>query len=245
MNKKYVYQRIFLLSHMRANTSLIAHILGSHPQISGYYEMHLSYLCDDDFLKQQEVYSTQDSIKSSSRYLFDKLLHNDYQLLLDNFTTKQIKTLVSIRSADQTIKSIVNLFCNKNINHPYADPEQATQYYIDRIKTLAEFCQHNKGLYYYYDADYIRIEPQTILNHMQRWLELETPLTEQYQLFSLTGKARAGDSSIHLKKGIIVKRQNNYEHIAIPEHLLQRAVEQTQAHYQLIIAQALDAVILS
>ena len=36
-----VYQHIFLLSHMRANTSLISHILGSHPQISGYYEMHL------------------------------------------------------------------------------------------------------------------------------------------------------------------------------------------------------------
>ena len=32
--------RIFLLSHMRAYTSLAGHILGSHPQINGYYEMH-------------------------------------------------------------------------------------------------------------------------------------------------------------------------------------------------------------
>ena len=37
------YARIFLLSHMRAFTSLAGHILGSHPQINGYYEMHLSY----------------------------------------------------------------------------------------------------------------------------------------------------------------------------------------------------------
>ena len=35
--------RIFLLSHMRAYTSLAGHILGSHPQINGYYEMHLGY----------------------------------------------------------------------------------------------------------------------------------------------------------------------------------------------------------
>ena len=28
--------RIFLLSHMRAYTSLAGHILGSHPQINGY-----------------------------------------------------------------------------------------------------------------------------------------------------------------------------------------------------------------
>ncbi|TCS68990.1 hypothetical protein EDC61_1225 [Sulfuritortus calidifontis] len=37
------HARIFLLSHMRAFTSLAGHILGSHPQINGYYEMHISY----------------------------------------------------------------------------------------------------------------------------------------------------------------------------------------------------------
>ena len=31
------YARIFLLSHMRAYTSLAGRILGSHPQINGYY----------------------------------------------------------------------------------------------------------------------------------------------------------------------------------------------------------------
>jgi len=31
------HARIFLLSHMRAFTSLAGHILGSHPQINAYY----------------------------------------------------------------------------------------------------------------------------------------------------------------------------------------------------------------
>ncbi|MGV8991151.1 MAG: hypothetical protein ACOH1Q_07075 [Thiobacillus sp.] len=35
------YARISLLSHMRALSSLAGHILGSHPQINGYYEMPL------------------------------------------------------------------------------------------------------------------------------------------------------------------------------------------------------------
>ena len=35
------FARIFLLSHMRDLTSLAGHTLGSHPQINGYYEMHL------------------------------------------------------------------------------------------------------------------------------------------------------------------------------------------------------------
>ena len=29
---------ILLLSHMRANTSLFGHILGTHPEINGYHE---------------------------------------------------------------------------------------------------------------------------------------------------------------------------------------------------------------
>ena len=61
---------------MRANTSLMGHILGSHKQIYGYYEMHLSYRTENDLIKQKELYATKDVIKSSSRYLFDKILHN-------------------------------------------------------------------------------------------------------------------------------------------------------------------------
>ncbi|HEX5635661.1 MAG TPA: hypothetical protein VFY78_01120, partial [Gammaproteobacteria bacterium] len=72
------YSRIFLLSHMRAFTSLAGHILGSHPQINGYYEMHISYDNVQSLRKQLELYRENDNLKLGSRYLFDKLLHNDY-----------------------------------------------------------------------------------------------------------------------------------------------------------------------
>ena len=104
------YQHIFLLSHMRANTSLISHILGSHAQISGYYEMHLSYCSAEDLVRQQQMYLTNDSIEKNTKYLFDKLLHNDYKLYLDHLGAGNPQVLVSIRSAEQTIKSIVNVF---------------------------------------------------------------------------------------------------------------------------------------
>jgi hypothetical protein len=47
------YTRIFLLSHMRAFTSLAGHILGSHPQVNGYYEMHISY--EDAFALDRQL----------------------------------------------------------------------------------------------------------------------------------------------------------------------------------------------
>ncbi len=37
------HRNIFLLSHMRANTSLFGHLMGSHPEVEGYYEMHIGY----------------------------------------------------------------------------------------------------------------------------------------------------------------------------------------------------------
>lgn len=240
-----MYHPIFLLSHMRANTSLISHILGSHPEISGYYEMHLSYQSEHDLVKQLQLYSSKETIKNSSRFLFDKLLHNDYELRLENLGTTLIKTLVSIRPPEQTIKSILNLFRKKDVDASYAHPEKATDYYIKRIMKLAEFCEHYPGTYYYYDADLIRHDPQALLQHLQQWLSLEEPLSENYQLFSQTGKPRLGDSSDNMKKGRIVKAQSNYENIEIPSQLLDQAITETRSHRDLIIKNAIDSMILT
>jgi len=56
------------------------HILGSHPQINGYYEMHISYEDATALDRQLEVFRQGDVLKADSRYLFDKLLRNDYVL---------------------------------------------------------------------------------------------------------------------------------------------------------------------
>jgi hypothetical protein len=117
-NQSSLKQHIFLLSHMRANTSLISHILGFHPQINGYYEMHQSYLADNDLNQQQQLYASNHDIKKQSSYLFDKIIHNKYHLLLENLSVKEIKILVSIRSAKLSIKSIVNLFQQKKQRKP-------------------------------------------------------------------------------------------------------------------------------
>ena len=244
MTNKESYHHIFLLSHMRANTSLISHILGSHPQISGYYEMHISYRTESDLLNQKELFASKDVIKDSSQYLFDKLLHNRYELLLKDLDVTKIKLLVSIRSPEQSIKSIVNLFQNKETDHPYAYPEAAVEYYRDRISALAEFCEQYKGSYYYYDADLIRSNPKDVLAQIQNWLSLDSPLTERYQMFSQTGQVRAGDSSTNMTKGKIIQQQTNYEAIEIPLDLLSEVQMETAQHKQLMINNALESLSL-
>jgi hypothetical protein len=42
---------LFVLGHMRSYSSLLCHILGSHPQIDGYCETHIKYRTRFDLLR--------------------------------------------------------------------------------------------------------------------------------------------------------------------------------------------------
>lgn len=238
------YSRIFLLSHMRAFTSLAGHILGSHPQINGYYEMHISYDNVQSLRKQLELYRENDNLKLGSRYLFDKLLHNDYALQLEQLNITGAKILIALREPEQTIKSIVNLFAQKETDEPYASPLEAARYYIERMTNLAEFCRNVHHSYYYFDAEMLRSAPDVLLPKLSLWLDLDSPLSERYAIFSQTGKDRKGDSSENIRSGKINQTQHDYPAISIPEDQLKMAQQVYQVYRQKILDGAAGSVLL-
>lgn len=238
------HARIFLLSHMRAFTSLAGHILGSHPLINGYYEMHISYEDPAALDKQLDVFQEGDELKENSRYLFDKLLHNDYSLKPDRIGLANIKILISLLEPEQTIKSIVDLFVQKECDDPYASPTEAANYYIARVQALADFSRAANRPYYYFDAEAFQRAPEQLLAKLSDWLELDTPLNERYQIFSHTGKPRKGDSSERIHSGRIDRTPVDYAHVAIPEDLLDEAREIYQECRREIIGNAADSLSL-
>ncbi|HUW44602.1 MAG TPA: hypothetical protein VMW50_02290 [Dehalococcoidia bacterium] len=236
------HSRIFLLSHMRAFTSLAGHILGSHPQINGYYEMHISYEDASALDKQLDVFMEGDEIKAGSHYLFDKLLHNDYLLKPVQLGQANIKILISLMEPEHTIKSIVDLFAQKEIEDLYASPAEAANYYTARIQALAEFSRTASQPYYYFDAELFQRAPEKLLPKLSDWLELDSPLSDRYQIFSHTGKARKGDSSERIRSGVIDRTPVDYSHVAIPEEVLRAAREVYQECRRQIIGNAADSV---
>lgn len=230
-----------MLSHMRAYTSLLGHILGSHPEINGYYELHLSYTSEQDLTRQQQLYTQNEPLKPDSLYLFDKLLHNDYQLDLRAIQPISSKLLITLRPPESTIPSIVHLFSSKTGRHSYADPVKATQYYIERLQSLAQFSVQNAQSFYYFDAQLLHSSTTEILPRLTSWLNLQSPLSDRYQLFSQTGAARAGDSSASIKSGRVVKTPNSYSGIDIDSELMHQAHLSYQNHRQVIIQNAIDA----
>jgi len=238
------YSRIFLLSHMRAYTSLVGHILGSHLQINGYYEMHLTYEDASALDRQLELYQQGDAVKPGSRYLFDKLLHNDYVLKPERLGHSAIKLLVSLAEPAHTIKSIVHLFAQKPDPDLYASPVEAAKYYIERVRALAEFCRTTDWPYYYFDAELLQRAPEKLLPKLSQWLELDSPLRERYEVFSQTGKARRGDTSERMRSGDIDKARTDYSHIAVADDALRAAQEAYRECRRAVVERAADRLLV-
>jgi len=229
---------------MRAFTSLAGHILGSHPQINGYYEMHISYEDASALDRQLEVFRQGDVLKADSRYLFDKLLHNDDVLKPERLGLADIKILVALAEPAHTIKSIVHLFRQKPDPDLYASPVEAAKYYVERVRAIAEFCRTTDWPYTYFDAELLVRAPEQLLPRLRDWLELESPLSERYEVFSQTGKARRGDSSERVRSGRIDRARTDYSHVVIPEEALQAAREAYRECREQIVAGARDSVTL-
>lgn len=238
------YARIFLLSHMRAYTSLAGHILGSHPQINGYYEMHLGYEDASALDRQLDRFVQDETLKPGSRYLFDKLLHNDYALKPERLGLADIKILVALAEPEHTIRSVVQLFAQKPGAQPYASPVEAAGYYVARVEALAGFCTTTDWSYSYFDAALLQQAPDKLLPRLAEWLELDSPLGARYEVFSQTGKARSGDSSARLLSGTIDRRKTDYSHIVIPQDALRQAQQVYAECRARMIAAAADSVCL-
>jgi len=57
---------------MRANTSLFGHILGSSPEINGYYEMHISYYSWKSLIRQKLIYLENHQFKKFQIFILIK-----------------------------------------------------------------------------------------------------------------------------------------------------------------------------
>ncbi|MCL6555267.1 MAG: hypothetical protein K6T56_02775 [Burkholderiales bacterium] len=219
------YGRIFLVSHMRAFTTLAGHVLGSHPEINGYYEMHLRYEDAASLDRQRECFCRHHTLKAGSRYLFDKILHDDYPIEPARLGPVELKLLLSLRPPAPTLASIVELFAAKSGEHPYAEPAGAAAYYRARLATLAQFAERFPGRYVYFDAELWQRAPETLLAWLGGLLGLATPLSNEYQLFPLTGKPGAGDSSPRIASGRIERTARQIPQGLLPADLLAEAEE--------------------
>lgn len=201
---------------MRANTSLFGHILGDHPQINGYYEMHIGYYSWKSLIRQKLIYAAAHPIKPSSKFFFDKILHSEHYVDSAILNRPDVMPIFSIRKPSTTIPSIIKLYQKVDPTHEFATKKGAINYYIERTNTLAELAKR-VDKFTYIDADAIRDNTQETLGELSSSLQLSTPLSPKFKKQKLTGVGNTGDHSGNLLAGAIKNQTNNYDDFEFSE----------------------------
>jgi len=107
-----------------------------------------------------------------------------------------------------------------------------------------DFCRMTDWPYFYFDAELWQRAPERLLPGLAAWLQLDSPLSERYEVFGHTGKARKGDASARLRSGRIDRTRSDYSEMAIPQDVLERAREVYRECRAQLIAGAADSVCL-
>ncbi len=225
--RPYLFARrncILVLGHMRSRSTLLCHILGSHPEISGYAETHGSYTGRFSLLRLNYFVHLSTGRQPLKRYVLDKVLNNGHEVSPSFVQAHSIKCIVSIRSPENTIKSLMALRRNKS---ELLDPTTAawsTNYYCSRLVKLVELSRDLPETTLI-EAEKLIQEPETTLRLLESRLGLSSPLSTDYQVFPFTGKPVWGDPGERIRTGSLSSVPSDYGSIEIPPELLERAKE--------------------
>lgn len=233
---------VFILSHMRSGSSLLAHILASNPEILGYGESMTRYSAPRDFdllALKIAVMLRRMPLKDSKRYLLDKLLHNvllspgGMELLISH----GVRLIFLLRSPEESLGSLV-----RSLSYT---PEQAAQYYVDRLDMLHRYVEHIPQGYPAVALTYHQLvyETDSVLNRLHSVLELHSPLSEQYEILPTTGRRGIGDFSSNIKAGRILRhRSSGYSSERVAEMVGTAALERARNVYKIACTEILAAL---
>lgn len=221
---------LFLLSHMRSYSSLLAHILGSHADIDGYGEAHVKYRNKLDFWRLRRAIQRATGEPIRGEWLLDKILHNYVRApdrLIDN---ERVRAIIFLRRPERTLQSILTLARHQHADAATHNAQLTCDYYVSRLHRLRADGQRLGKRSLYFDAEAFIEQPQMVLDQISDWLQLSQPLQSNYQVLKRTGETGFGDPLHNIRAGHILDSGASTidAKIQIPAQMLREA----EAAYQ-------------
>jgi len=212
---------LFVLGHMRSYSSLLCHLLGSHPEIDGYCETHIKYRSYLDLLRLRRRVSKLTGERLSGRYVLDKILH-DYPLAGSIVRSRSTRAIILIRSPVPTVRSIMNMGLRYSDIAWYRDTDAVARYYETRLVSLVRLADRLDSRALWLGAEELLSGAEPVLTRLVAFLGLREPLRSSYRKFAHTGEAGYGDPSEEISKGHIGVAKAGDAHILLPEQLVAR-----------------------
>jgi hypothetical protein len=233
-------QYLLLLSHPRGYTSLIAHVLGSHPEVVGSCESYNPLPNGWHLLRLRYLTYWLNANKCPKRYVFDKILTSNIPVANQVLARRDVTVFFSVRRPEETIASQIRMGHEPRFKgqvyqedgwegwERHQDASYAVDFYIKRLRRLEEHCLAlRERSCYYFDADDLIARTSDLLRSFERELALKEPLREEYQTFRHTGVA-SGDCSQEIRSGAIDRKRPKKIDVPIPE----ARMEQARAAYE-------------
>jgi hypothetical protein len=231
-------QYILLLSHPRSYTSLLSHILGSHPDITGASETFSSYVKSWDLMRlRYKTYWFNDR-KTARKYVFDKVLFN-FPVSTKILNRRDVHIVFTLRKPARTIKSMIkthrDLISLGGFWEKYGDAAKCCELYVERLKALEQHSLALKRNAIYFDAEDLFERTHAIFQALRAEWDLSQDLSEEYQTFRHTAVS-GGDYSDRITLGKISRTDNDNSDIVIPENILEH-VQQAYDHCRSLLRQ--------
>ncbi|WP_299211975.1 sulfotransferase [uncultured Aquimarina sp.] len=196
---------LLVMGHMRSRSSLLTHILLSHPTMIGLgesnaiYESNLKLL----YMKSKTLLKNK-SINFFKKVYVDQINHNSKTPNPKIFQKKNLKVIILTRPPDASVASIMTL--TKKHYTPWSD-EKSKKYYYDRMSYLIQLKEKlSDDQCLVINSDELVSTPSVILNQIGEFLDMSTPLKSEYETFNFTGIS--GDPSANIKEGKIINNSN-------------------------------------
>ncbi|CAG0996207.1 hypothetical protein BURK1_02552 [Burkholderiales bacterium] len=220
---------ILLISHMRSHSSLLSHILGSHPEIDGYSELHQHYESPMDLRAMTRRIEAATGERRHGRYALDKLLHNAGLVDAAILRRDDVKVVFLIRSPVDAIPSIMRVGRAQGGDLAVATPAGATRYYVTRLARIGKYSALMGSRAALVEAERLVSDTGAVLARLTRYLGLATPLDPAYRRFPLSGVVGHGDPSPNILAGRVLRDderdRGNAGPVDVPADLMQSAVD--------------------
>ena len=212
---------LFVLSHMRSYSSLLSHVLGSHPDIDGYCETHLRYRFPLDVLRLHWKVKRLTGEPLRGRFVLDKILHN-YAMSRAILENPRTRAVFLLREPTEVVQSIIHM--GRIWIRRSATPTSSRWwgYYEARLLRLAELAPVLGHRAAFLESSALIESTDEALEFLRDYLDLSQPLERRYRSFAKTGEPGFGDPSPAIRSGEIRAPSHRREEVPVPDSLIQR-----------------------
>lgn len=224
------FRYLVLLSHMRSYSSVLAHMLGSAPEVEGCGETHVRYRNVFDLWRLRRRIRAGTGQPLRGHWLLDKVVHNETRPV-DRFVgLERMRVLIFLRRPELAIASLMHLTRCQEPGSPFVQAQACADYYVTRLHRLRADGERYGRHAMYFDAETVVERPQELLAAIGDWIGLARPPATEYRLAPGTSAYGFGDPLPNLRSGRLLDAAHST--VAKPPPVDRLALAEAQAAYE-------------